>query len=80
MCFINLSEEEIFGLNSIEAMASGIPAVLYDVSASTEMQSEFVRCGIAERYRKTRNSEKWKLPASLLRCIRIKRYFSVMSN
>jgi glycosyltransferase involved in cell wall biosynthesis len=48
--FFNPSAEETFGLTSIEAMACGVPAVLYDVSASTEIQPDFMRQGIAERH------------------------------
>ncbi len=48
--FFNPSAEETFGLTSIEAMACGIPAVLYDVSASTEIQPDFMHRGIAQRH------------------------------
>jgi putative colanic acid biosynthesis glycosyltransferase len=48
--FFNPSSEETFGLTSIEAMACGIPAVLYDVSASREIQPDFMHRGIAERH------------------------------
>ena len=48
--FFNPSAEETFGLTSIEAMACGVPAVLYDVSASREIQPDFMHRGIAQRH------------------------------
>jgi glycosyltransferase involved in cell wall biosynthesis len=48
--FFNPSSEETFGLTSIEAMACGVPAVLYDVSASREIQPDFMHRGIAQRH------------------------------
>ena len=48
--FFNPSSAETFGLTSIEAMACGVPAVLYDVSASKEIQPDFMHRGIAERH------------------------------
>lgn len=47
--FFNPSSEETFGMTNIEAMACGIPVVLYDVSASREIQPDFMHRGIAER-------------------------------
>jgi glycosyltransferase involved in cell wall biosynthesis len=46
----NSLSEETFGLTSVEAMAFGIPAVLYVVSASRDIQPDFMRRGIVERH------------------------------
>jgi glycosyltransferase involved in cell wall biosynthesis len=56
--FFNPSAEETFGLTSIEAMACGIPAVLYGVSASMEIQPDFMHRGIAERHHYDDTAEK----------------------
>jgi putative colanic acid biosynthesis glycosyltransferase len=46
--FFNPSSEETFGLTTLEAMACGVPAVIYDVSASREIQPKFMDRGIVE--------------------------------
>jgi len=44
--FFNSSSEETFGMTTVEAMACGVPVVLYDVSATREIQPEFMTHGI----------------------------------
>jgi glycosyltransferase involved in cell wall biosynthesis len=46
--FFNPSREETFGMTTIEAMACGVPVVLYNVSANCEIQPEFMGIGIVE--------------------------------
>jgi glycosyltransferase involved in cell wall biosynthesis len=46
--FFNPSREETFGLTTIEAMACGVPVVLYDVSANREVQPDIAECGIVD--------------------------------
>jgi glycosyltransferase involved in cell wall biosynthesis len=46
--FFNSSREETFGMTTVEAMACGVPVVLYDVSANREIQPEFMRSNMVE--------------------------------
>jgi glycosyltransferase involved in cell wall biosynthesis len=46
--FFNSSREETFGMTTVEAMACGVPVVLYDVSANREIQPDFMRSSIVE--------------------------------
>ena len=52
--FLNLSTQETFGLTTIESLACGTPAIVYDLTACPEILGYNSKCGIIVDYNERR--------------------------